>query len=67
MPFADFNALLDPVPLEYSTEELTCPIASRPVAVMVDWPGAAQDRLPADVPGPRCGCAVVPRRPGKDC
>jgi hypothetical protein len=51
----------DPVPLEYSTEGLTCPIASRPVAVMVGWPGAAQDRLLADVPGPRCGRAVVPR------
>ena len=42
----------DRVPLEYSTEWLTCPIASRPVAVMVGWPDAAQDRLLADVPGP---------------
>jgi len=56
----------DPVPLEYSTEGLTCPIASRPVAVRVGWPGAAQDRLLADVPGPRCGFAGVPRRPVKD-
>ena len=55
------RAGLGPVPLEYSTEELTCPIASKPVAVMVGWPSATQDRLLADVPGPRCGCAVVTR------
>jgi hypothetical protein len=47
------------VPLEYSTEGLTCPIVSRLVAVMVGWPGAAQDRLPADVPGPPW-CQVGP-------
>jgi uncharacterized membrane protein YdfJ with MMPL/SSD domain len=32
------------VPLEYSTGGLTRPIASRSVAAMVGWPGAAQDR-----------------------
>jgi len=41
---------------EYSIEWLTCAIASRLDAVMVGWPGAAQDRLPADVPGTRRGC-----------
>jgi hypothetical protein len=30
---------------------LTCAITSRLDAVMVGWPDAAQDRLPADVPG----------------
>src|ERR1039458_10010043 len=53
------------VPLEYSIARLTCAIASRPVAVMVGWPGAAQDRLPADVPPPRRGRAGVPRQPGE--
>jgi hypothetical protein len=38
------------VPLEYSIAWLTCALASGPVAVMVSWPGAAQDRVPADVP-----------------
>src|ERR1022692_1167140 len=36
-------------------------------AVMVGLPGAAQDRLPADVPGTRPGCPGVPRRPGEGC
>ena len=42
----------DPVPLEYSIGWLTCAFASRLGAVMVGWPGAAQDRLPA-------GCRVL--------
>jgi DNA-binding XRE family transcriptional regulator len=42
----------DPVPLEYSIARLTFAIARRPVAVMVGWPGAAQDRLSAGVPVP---------------
>jgi hypothetical protein len=33
------------VPLEYSIQWLTCAIGSRPGAVMVGWPSAAQDRL----------------------
>ena len=41
------------VPLEYSIEWLTCAIASRLGVVMVGWPGAAQDRLPAGSPGTR--------------
>jgi hypothetical protein len=36
------------VPPEYSIVWLTCAIASRLDAAMVGWPGAAQDRLPAD-------------------
>jgi hypothetical protein len=56
-----------PMPLEYSIEWLTCAIAGRLDAVMVGWPGAAQDRLPADVPGTRRGCPGVPRRPGGGC
>ena len=43
-------AARDPVPPEYSIERLTCAIASRLDVVMVGWPGAAQDRLSADVP-----------------
>jgi hypothetical protein len=35
-----------PVPPEYSILCLTCAIASRLDAVIVGWPGAAQDRLP---------------------
>jgi hypothetical protein len=35
----------DPAPLEHSIEWLTCAIASRLGAVMLGWPGAAQDRL----------------------
>jgi len=55
----------DPVPLEYSIERLTWAIADRPSAVMVGWPGATQDRLPAEVPRPRRGRAGVPWRPGE--
>jgi transposase len=47
------------VPPEYSIERLTCAIASRLDTVMVGWPGAAQDRLSADVPGTRRGCPGV--------
>src|ERR1017187_1629813 len=36
-------------------------------AVVVGLPDAAQDRLPADVPGPRPGHPGVPRRPCKGC
>ena len=49
-----------PVPLEYSIEWLTCAIASRLDVVMVGWPGAAQDRLPADSPATRPGCPGIP-------
>src|ERR1017187_3663642 len=56
-----------PVPLEYSTEWLTCAIASRLDVVMVGLPGAAQDRLPAHVPGTRPGRPGVPRGPGEGC
>jgi len=40
---------IDPVPLEYSIERPTWAITNGLDAVMVGWPGAAQDRLPADV------------------
>jgi len=50
------------VPLEYSIEWLTCAVASRFDAVVVGWPGAAQDRLPAGSPDTRLGCPGVPRR-----
>src|ERR1039458_1867284 len=46
----------DPVPLEYSIERATWAITSGLDAVMVGWPGAAQDRLPADVPSIRRAC-----------
>ena len=58
---------LRPVPPEYSIEPLTCAIASGLAAVMVGWPGAAQDRLSAGVPPDRRGRAGVPRRPGECC
>jgi hypothetical protein len=54
------------VPLEYSIGQLTCTIASRLVAVMVGWPGAAQDRLPASSPGTRPRCPGVPWDQSKD-
>jgi hypothetical protein len=63
--FCSGTAGIDPVPLEYSIERATWAITSGHDAVMVGWPGAAQDRLPADVPAPRCGCPGVPRRPGE--
>ena len=50
-----------------SIERLTSAIASRLDAVMVGWPGAAQDRLSADVPGTRRSCLGVPRRPSEGC
>jgi hypothetical protein len=56
-----------PVPLEYSIEWLTCALASRLDVVLVSLPGAAQDRLPAHVPGTRPGRPSVPGRPGEGC
>jgi len=43
-------AATDPVPLEHSIAWLTCAFASGQGAVMVGWPGATQDRLPAGSP-----------------
>ncbi len=57
----------DPVPLEYSIGCLTCTVASMMDAVMVGLPGAAQDRLPAHVPGTRPDRPGIPRRPGERC
>src|SRR5207248_9982461 len=57
----------EPVPLEYSIGCVICTVASMMDAVMVGLPGAAQDRLPADVPGTRAGRPGVPRRPGERC
>src|SRR4029077_20561426 len=57
----------DPVPLEYSIGCVTCTVAGVMGAMVVGLPGAAQDRLPADVPGARPGRPGVPRRPGERC
>jgi hypothetical protein len=59
------DAGIDPVPLEYSIEWLTCPIGSRPGAVVVGWPSAAQDRLLAGSAGTRPGYLDVPRGRGE--
>ena len=56
-----------PVPLEYSIEWLTCASASRLDVMLVSLPGAAQDRLPAHVPGTQPGRPGVPRWPGEGC
>jgi hypothetical protein len=50
------------VPLEYSIERLTCAIATRLDAVMVGWPDAAQDRIPADLCVPRMSSTALPSR-----
>ena len=57
----------DAVPLEYSIESLTCAVVGMLGAVMVGWPGAAQDRLPASSPGPRPSRPGVPHGPGEGC
>ena len=57
--------VVDPVPLEYSIEWLTCAVAGRLDTVMVGWAGAAQDRLRADLPDTRPDRRAVPRRPGE--
>ena len=59
-------SVFDLVPLEYSIGRLTCIAANMMNAVVVGLPDAAQDRLPADVPGTRPGRPGVPRRPGED-
>jgi hypothetical protein len=66
-PVASTAVLADRVPLEYSIARLTWAIASRLDAVMVGWPGAAQDRLPVDMPGTRRGYRGVPWRRGQGC
>jgi hypothetical protein len=43
--------LHDPVPLEYSIVRLICAVTCSREAVMVGWPGAAQDRLLAGSQG----------------
>jgi hypothetical protein len=40
---------------------LACPFGLRGGAAMVGWPGAAQDRLPADALAVQCGCRGAPR------
>jgi hypothetical protein len=55
------------VPLENSIEWLNCAVASGLDAVMVGWPGAAEDHLLTDAPDTRPGCPSVPRRPGEGC
>ena len=49
------------VPLEYSIAWLTCAFASTPGVVMVGLAGAAQDHVPAYMPGVRPGRPGVPR------
>jgi hypothetical protein len=51
----------EPVALDYSIGCVTCTVADMMDAVVVGLPGAAQDRLPADVPGTRLGRPGVPR------
>jgi hypothetical protein len=48
------------VPLEYSIAWLTCAFASGQGVVMVGWPGATQDRLPASSPDIRPRCPGAP-------
>src|SRR5215472_4901117 len=56
-----------PVPLDYSIWGVTCTVVGMTDAVMAGLPGAAQDRLPADVPDTRPGHPGVPRWPGERC
>jgi hypothetical protein len=60
-------APLDPVPLEYSIAWLTCAFASGQGAVMLGWPGATQDRLPASSPDTRPRCPDGPQGLGEGC
>jgi hypothetical protein len=60
------GSVQDPVPLEYSIERLACAFAGSQDAVMVGWPCAAQDRLPAGLPGTRPGCPGVRKDLTKD-
>jgi hypothetical protein len=62
-----YSIVTDLVPLEYSIGLLTCAVAGRLHAVVLGWPGAAQDRLRADMPGTRPGRPGVPWRPGGGC
>jgi hypothetical protein len=57
----------EPVPLEYSIAWLTCAFASSQDAVMVGWPGATQDRLPASPPDIRPRCPSAPQGLGEGC
>jgi hypothetical protein len=59
------NLLMDLVPPEYSIVGLTCCSGCRPGAVMVGWPGASEDLLPADALVIRAACTGVPRGPGE--
>jgi hypothetical protein len=54
------------VPLEYSIGWLACAVANMMEAVMVGWPGAAQDRLPAELPRSRPSCPDVRGDRAKD-
>ena len=57
----DFKPATVPVPLEYSIGWVTCTVADMTGAVVVGLRGAAQDRLPADVPDARPGRPGVPQ------
>ena len=47
-------------------ERLTCAFASSSDAVMVGWPDASQDRLPASSPDTRPRCPDIPQDLAKD-
>ena len=61
--FEDIRFLLLP---EYSIGRLTCRYWLRPGAVMVGWPGASEDRLPADALAIRAGRADASRGPDEE-
>ena len=46
------------MPFEYSAEELTCPIVSGPVAVMVGWPVGLDYSIAASRPGWHHRCVI---------
>jgi hypothetical protein len=57
----------EPVPLEYSIGVVDLRCGRRLDAVVLGWPGAAQDRLRADASNARLGRLAVPWRPRKGC
>jgi hypothetical protein len=57
----------EPVPPGNSIASFTCRFACAGDAVMVGWPGAAQDHLPAHALAIRPDRPGVTRGPGKEC
>jgi hypothetical protein len=56
----------DPVPPGNSIASVNCPLGLRGGAEVVGWPGAAQDRLPADALAVQPGCRGGPRDRAKN-